>query len=1132
MKKILIFSIVLAILASLTTVYAQRGNKFLWLECESSAVFSGDYRQAADKNASGGAYVKLDSTNADKNHEVSFFFTIDYADTYDVFVLGTPGDQTWASNPQYKINKNVYQKDNIPALITAKGYNTSDGRNAGVSWRKLGTMAFEKGRHSISYLCDQKRTVRDDFFYQVLDTIVIVPKSWQWSPVDVVTQPIDAERMKLNFISAQVPDQKFRQNDTFAVQATYRLSRRAPTSPQLYVEIVSKGQTVYSCKKQPAVSMKNWLAGYDYTEEFTLQIPFNLKNGTYDIQTGIVGATFEDGESVKKIGEITVGDLTVAAPPKQTWENTKLTMEPEIKKGGTITATLEYSLSELPQTAVGTYLCLWKGDALWYVADGAKEFLPSAHQGTAVLEYTIDPVLPSGEYEATVGIYTYQETTGKRLAVNIAGSDTEKTSYYRPMSYGYFASKTGKTHFWYINQNSAYIWNGEPYVPMGGMFVSRYISGFDVNNPAQNKINFEQDAADLSTLREAGYRDLYINAVGGGDARPVWAWEYLFDYLDENGWRYGLQANVNNNPDVEAFYPHATESAGLFAVRDITKSGHISLTVDKNFVNNFISCTTCHYILVDNATGEAKYSGEGTLSVDDELKNIIFEADIKVEEGTVYTAYFVPKILGRAQLALNYWGGGQQMLQRLESFAQRFEFGDGFRLWVDLTVNEMGYYNRTESTRYYDEVFNLNYENWLAQKYTSIDALEKAWISDRRIPDFETASRLVPIFTSEKDSANNSYTFYINPENNDIYRLDTHNGVSWQDYLDARDEMYMDFNNQAAEAVKKYVDVPVVYKHCSVPRAYFMNDETVYGFDGVGSEAYGPAEKVERQMGLTASHTMQSARTMWSIVTETNTNENIYQKQESGIGSYASQEEMYAQFDGFFRAGAKGVFDFLLIDRPDSGGLIGEAYSHIQNPKVIPWMAEYIEKIKNTEQEIANYRFQNPTYYMYPATCLNWWWTPNERNCVQLNDDIIPTAYVETPGGSTILPTNSLNVDSDIIFVNLADAPYTTLYGRALSQLLQNNVQNKKIVVIGHRNNLGAIPELDQFYTDQYADLPDGGTVQVLKPTPNTEVYRQTEDGQVWAMREGNIYMISSSAMFVQDGEKYIMQYVEDLGIL
>lgn len=1120
MKKIISFLLLISMLAAACPVMAARGYQFQWIECEDEAVtLSGDYKKTSDSNASGGASWTLDSTN-ETAHETKVNFRLSNSGEYDIFILGSPGATDWASARRWKLNDGEYQSEAAENL--GKAYNTATARGAGLSWLKLTTQELQRGNNSLSFYTDKKRTLGSDFCYSVLDVIAVVPTSWGWTPNGINVKPYNKDKIKINCAGGSVISKN---GTSVSAKAEFKISEKVSADLPIFAELAYNGEAVARVEKKPEQSMTSWIKGFTYSEAFDFELPFNAPDGEYELRAGVVGIELESGEESAVIDTIQIGDGNEEVQ-EYTVDFSNIQIPDTIEKGKAFSVSADMNFSKEPDFDTTPYLSLWKDGLLWEVLEGNTK----VNTNSVNFSLTLTSDMPEGEYEAKIGIHKiHSDVTAKK--VKVSGTDSIRSSYHKPMSYGYHKSSTGREIFWYINQVNTAIYNGEPYIPFGGMFVPTYIYYYNASTPEKNKANFEQDVEDLELIRVTGVNDLYINPVRNGDAVPAWAWKYFLDYLEENGWYYGLQLNCTKTDKLEFYYPHATEASGQFKVENVQKSGTVTLKASKSYMDGFISATSALYVAVDDLTGAVANSGEGRLKLADDGE-LIFEADVKIENEGSYTVYFAPKIYGSFTHGVNWWDDYEYYYSRLRNFVSKMKAGDNLRMAVDLVENEMGIYNHIESTRIFADNFNGLYKEWLINKYGDISELNKAWKAEPAIPDFDEAVLLIPIVTSEKDENNNSYTYYVNDKTGATYKLDTHSGTSWNDYLDARDDTFLEFNNNCADVVKESLNIPIIFKHCALHRRYFVNKDTVGGIDGVGSEAYGAKEKIESMIGTTGSHANQFARTAWNVITETNTEENITGKYKSGLWGYPSEEEFSTRFKAVLDNGTKGIYDFLLQDRPDLGGIMTKTYSWIANPNTIEWAKNFNDFLNKPENQkkYAYTQYAKDTFYFYPSH-KNWWWKPNERGVVQLLDDYLAIRRLKTEGNNHVIQTDSLDVDTRVIFINLQDGPYSNIFGPALSEFMNENHPDKRIVVLGHRNDLGTIPEIDKYFTSEKAVINENGeTVQVLNPN-GAEVLKTTEDGKPWAIKAGNLYIVSSDMCITHSGEFGTLHYVDELGI-
>lgn len=928
---------------------------------------------------------------------------------------------------------------------------------------------------------------------------------------------------KINFLSYNLSDDRLYQEKTSILNVNFEW-KSTETLTKVWIELLYKGETVVNavCLKEDLTQSVN----STYKAKFELTPPFNVPDGIYEIR---IGANEDCQDDCLIIGELQIGAPIKEIEPYNVIVTNTL-IPNEIQKDIPFEVSADITFSNKISFPTSAYLSLWKDELLYDVIEGNINV--TSDNKNVKFSTCLTNDLPIGEYQVKIGIHNVKTVSTETKIIFVVGTDTVRGKYHKPMSYGnYFVKSSGKEHFWYVNQFGAMIWDGEPYIPFGGMFVPKYLRQYDKNNPEVNKANFEQDKADLDELRAAGINDLYIGA-NIMLVTPTWAYKYFIDYLEKTGWKYGIQGDTKKSNYGSVYYPFATEKTSFLKVDNITNSGIVTLKRDTKFANFFNKEKNFVYIVVDNETEEMIDFGVSAMQVDSD-NNIIMLADVKLQNNNNHTVYFAPEVYRRMGAGANYWDEPQKTYDYIETVFSRLETGDNFRFVVDLLNNESGIYNNLELGRFSDDQFNRIFADWLEDKYKSIDALNNAWITTPALLSFDEASKLIPVYTSPKDENNNSYSYCVNISNGAGYKADTHFGVLWNDYLDARDELYLEFMNKSSDTAKKHLNVPQIYKHVSVQRKYYINKNFVGGFDGLGSEAYESIETVTNQFAITSAQNNQFARTAWNLVTETNNHENVMGKYESGQWSYVSKEDMHLRFNKALELGMKGIFDFLLADRPDIGGKLGMAYSWIINKHVIQWAKEYKEYLHNpkTIRELVSRKYKDEVFYYYPPN-KNWWAKVNERSCVLLTDDCYPFKRLKTEKEIHVLSTEDLSVDTRLIFINLNDAPYSKVYGPQLSDFINQNHDDKRICVLGHRNDMGTIPEIDKYYTTEKVSINNGTeVVQILKPTETSEILRTTSDGKPWALKDGNVYIVSTNSFETSTGDFGTLHYVDDLGI-
>ena len=928
---------------------------------------------------------------------------------------------------------------------------------------------------------------------------------------------------KINLLSYNLSSDRLYQEKTLILNVNFEWNS-TETLTKVWIELLYKGETVVKkvCLLEDLIQSVDSI----YKARFELTPPFNAPNGVYELQ---ICANEDCQDDCLIIGKLQIGAPIKEIEPYKVVITNSL-IPSEIQKDIPFEISADITFSNKISFPTSAYLSLWKDELLYDVIEGNINV--TSNNKNVKFSACLTNDLPIGEYQVKIGIHNVKMVSTETKIISVVGTDTVRGKYHKPMSYGnYFVKSSGKEHFWYVNQFGAMIWDGEPYIPFGGMFVPKYLRQYDKNNPEVNKANFEQDKADLDELRAAGINDLYIGA-NIMKVVPTWVYKYFIDYLENTGWRYGIQGDTLQNRKGSVYYPRCLDDSNSLRVQNVTESGIVSLTTDAKFTRRFIEEKNAVYVVIEDATGEMVDSGCSEMFKNED-GNVLMSADIKLQNNNSHTVCFAPQFFQDLLTVANFWNKPNNTYSFVRKVFSRLETGDNFRFVVDLLNNESGIHNHIETARFADDEFNRIYADWLEKKYKSIDELNNVWIINPAISSFDEASKLIPVYTSPKDENNNSYSYYVNMSNGIGYKVDTHFGVSWNDYLDARDELYLAFMNKSSDIAKKHLNVPQIYKHVSVQRKYYINKNLVGGFDGLGSEAYESIDTVTNQFAITSAQNNQFVRTAWNLVTETNNHENVMGKYNSGQWSYVSKEDMHTRFNKALELGMKGIFDFLLADRPDIEGKLGMAYSWIINKHVIEWAKEFKKILYNPEfvSKLVGRKYKDEVFYYFPPN-RNWWMKPNERGCVQLADDCYPFKRLKTEKGVHILSTEDLSVDTRLIFINLNDSPYSKVYGPELSNFINQNHKDKKICILGHRNDLGTIPQIDKYYTTEKVSINNGTeVVQILKPTETSEILRTTFDGKPWALKDGDIYIVATDSFETSVGDFGTLHYVDDLGV-
>ncbi|WP_138755524.1 S-layer homology domain-containing protein [Paenibacillus sinopodophylli] len=1260
--------------------------KYVWMEGEAASI-TGEYRSKYNAKASDKQILEMYTMTPGATGTADYEFDIPEAGSYSIWVLASPGDNPWLSPFKWKLDDASYKVVDSPSANTV--YVTPAGLP--MSWQKLGTSELSQGQHSLGFLTDTPRQASLDGLYsQAIDAWVIVPDSWGWSPKGL-NKPFNGQEVKFSYVGGELDKTIVQREDILTVTTTNKVEADFNGELYFFADLMLNEEVV-SREVVPSVK-KSWTNGEENVQTMQLKIPFNAPDGSYEVRTGIVDIPYTnapDGNDSVLVQSFAMGSAQGDAPELKA-EIQELIVPQQMNREATLQGTASFELLQAIDFDTTAYLSFWKDDVLWGVSELASVNTSSLSVGEnkeVVFDFQIPKDIPAASYVVKFGLHKLQALPSTPSLTVV--STTASSDGYKPLTNGSFVDKKlGETHFWYADQNHTMIWDGVPFVPIGGLFTSDYLIYFSTTDAAANKARWEDDKRVLQYMKAQGLKDLYINAVVHGAGIPAWAWQWLLDYLDEEGFTYGIQFNAINHGDEEevvqtAYMPRASDGAaslkaasggqflkmytkipgskgtadysfhlpaagnydiwvlgtpnnqsyastyqwkldngayqstgdaygepvfstiealqfgwhkldsvelasgthslgfltdtprqsvndGLYAqgldaiavvpedwawtpsgiakpnhpindyawieaesgnvkgaylsgwlkVEDITQSGEVSLIVPSANVQNAVAPASSFSItaisnlftVVNPKTGEVVASGKGT--VEKQSGSMLeFKADVTVptlSEGT-YTVYFTPQVKYKSHVLVNIWDKGDLFLDKIKSHVSKLRLGPNFRLFVDPVNNESGVYAENESMLIDSPVYRAQFITWLNNRYSTIEDLNEAWKMLTPLPSFETAARLVPIVRGEREDAWKNQLLLVDSASPDAtYKADAYQGRLWDDYADFRDDSFNDYQMEVADAINEIVSIPVIYKYVSSQRKYFINHQQAGGFQGIGGEVYGNSEYLVRERaGYPYSAAEQSAQTMWLITTETQLDENMEQKYNSGVKGYPDQQTMYNHFDNLIKSGSKGIYDFLLNCSYHTACTEAYAY-YTAKPIQFEWLDEYRTNLLAPDSlaELVDYRPE--VYYAYPAGEM--WWGPNRRNVVLPGNDYQGGATLTTANDKWVLPTFDPKVKTDVLLVNLEDDPATTVYGKALLELGSLKDGTRDTVYMGYRRNLGALPEIDSYFTNEFTTLENGTVVQVLNPqaSATAEIVYQTAEGKVWALRDGNLWIIGDT---------------------
>lgn len=550
---------------------------------------------------------------------------------------------------------------------------------------------------------------------------------------------------------------------------------------------------------------------------------------------------------------------------------------------------------------------------------------------------------------------------------------------------GVFTDRDGQRHSWQINDANALLWNDEPFVPVGGMFTPRY---FFLD---QTEEHWEADVRALQTLKSKGILDIYINPVRGATKVPVESWQRLIDYLEAEGFRYGVELTDGPAKPLTGWIIRPN----IYRQADITSDTSIDLELN-GAVGGIYAVADARTGNIDRM-GSLSHTGEAAVTVRGSSEN-----------PKVLLAYPLKTVISDDGLQ-NFWEGYGEYRDRLFAHLRQIRFGSGLRFWVDPFINEMGMRGETEFLIPASNQYQIELEAWLRKKYRDFASLARAWALPAAVSSYEQASQLIPLWRDTRGIGS-----VYNTRTGQDHKLAHANGKMWEDLEEFRGDSIRGYLNDVSKLLKRQIaNVPVILKW-TANYSFFLNDDPA-GFDGLGVEAYGEPHILGPYAGAQClAMVNRSNRPMWLITTEMSTQAQPEGKDWTG---FKSQEELTSCLEALRFSGSKGfyVFGFHLSPPWDKFDLLADE-------RQLDWLKDYEEKIA-TEPLFADWRprivwfsQKNPLGADLRRLEYDLWWLPDDRTAeeVVVEPEIRAFRIRETGGEAVYLWTEGQPRDLEL----------------------------------------------------------------------------------------------------------------------
>ncbi|MCC6485833.1 MAG: hypothetical protein IT209_13425 [Armatimonadetes bacterium] len=545
---------------------------------------------------------------------------------------------------------------------------------------------------------------------------------------------------------------------------------------------------------------------------------------------------------------------------------------------------------------------------------------------------------------------------------------------------GVFTDKTGAAHTWTVNDAHALIWDSQPFLPVGGMFCSKYLT------TAQTDENWSADIQALQLLKARDILDLYVNPVFPATSRPPAAWQKLLDYLDSEGFRYGIELADGPSKPLTAWILHPS----LYRLPDITSDKTLSFTLPY--------CVGGIWALADAKTGEITKMG----SLRPENGKVSLDVRGSAESPRILLLYPLKRINADKDGLQNFWEGYDEYRDRVLQTFSSVKFGPGLRFWVDPFMNEMGIRGESQFAIPSSPGYRLELEAWLKRRYTDVNSLSAAWQLGSDIRTFEQASQIIPLWNQNKGLA-----YVYNTVTGATSKLTGHTSRMWDDLLAFRNDSIRGYLNSISVLLKRQVaNVPVVVKW-TANHAYLFNSDTS-GFDGIGVEAYGRPETIGPLAGAQCLAIVeQCQRPMWLLTTETQTDSSATKP----TAGYASRSEMLDSLTVLRESGSKGFYVFGLQLLPET---MWRNFELIRTPEQLDWLKDFKDQI-DAEPLLAEWKpraiwfsANNPLGADLEQIEPDLWWLPRQTDAqpITMGNDLHGYSIRDAQGKALYLWTS------------------------------------------------------------------------------------------------------------------------------
>ncbi len=534
---------------------------------------------------------------------------------------------------------------------------------------------------------------------------------------------------------------------------------------------------------------------------------------------------------------------------------------------------------------------------------------------------------------------------------------------------GVYTDGAGEKHLWRVAENHTLLWDGKPFVPVGGLFQVKSWA------PTATPADFTEDVAALQRLKAAGITDIYLQPLKGGITLvKAAALQRVLDAAEAEGFTYGISlADAPRTPLLGyqilpgRYLQDAPSSGGLvrFPVKGLSSA---------------------LWFLADPGSKQILDSGKADIVAEGARVGLSFK------EGRNRVVIYPERLfLPGGELGLpNVWEGFDKYRDDLLTLFGQVKLGKGFRFFSDPLSLALSLTGESQQIVPSGTAFQSEWALYLSHRYATIASLEEKWgVSERgTLKDFTEATQLIPLWWAEKGLPQ----FFHKGTQTVVPARDTASRF-WQDLEDFKTESLRGYMGQLAIALKRGVaEVPIVYRSRGFS-PLFARVGPQAGFDGIGVEAYGKGiEPISYTGAETYAQVTDAQRPLWLPVLATQE----ARLPETTQPGFANKRLLFSMLDALRDTGARGFY----VDGARMAEPTRQAYDLSQQPEQLAWLTDYAKQlgvlgIASVPQPRANAVFYPRAHKPLQPRALQdgSWWLPADRDYVLYDFGSAGSAY-------------------------------------------------------------------------------------------------------------------------------------------